>query len=196
MKPIHLNLASRPYRNYTPVNVVAGSMFVLTLVLAWFNLDTYLRYNVETKATRARIAELEAQTARERQLEESAQTRLASIDVKFLDEQTRFINAKLAERAFSWSALLDELESVLPQDVRLLSISPSIKDDGTIDLRLAFQSKVNEGMVTTINRMHQDPQFRNPFPHNESITEAGAWSFDLNVTFLPASPNAIREVKR
>lgn len=195
MKPIHLNLASRPYRDYTPVNVVAATMFLVTLVLAWFNLDTYLRYNVETKATRAKIAELEAQTARERQLEESAQTRLASIDVKFLDEQTRFINAKLAERAFSWSMLLDELESVLPQDVRLLTVSPSFRDDGMIDLALTFQSKVADGMITTINRMHRDPQFRDPFPHNESVTE-GVWSFNLNVRFLPPNPSAIREVKR
>jgi type IV pilus assembly protein PilN len=195
VKPIHLNLASRPYRDYTPVNIVAASMFVLTLVLAWFNLDTYLRYNVETKTTRAKIAELEAQEVREQQLEESAQTRLASVDVKFLDDQTKFINAKLAERAFSWSVLLDELESVLPQDVRLLSIGPSFKEDGTIDLGLSFQSKSGEGMINTINRMHRDPQFRNPFPHNESVTE-GTWSFNLTVTFVPPGPAAVREVKR
>lgn len=197
MKPIHLNLASRPYRNYTPVNVVAASMFVLTLILAWFNLDTYLRYKVETGATTAKIAEVQAQTAREKQLEESAQTRLASIDVKFLDDQTRFINTKLTERAFSWSALLDELESVLADDVRLLSIGPTFKPDGSINLALAFQSKSGDGMITTINRMHRDPQFFNPFPHNESV-DGGIWSFNMDVTFRPPGPTTIGalEVKK
>lgn len=188
MKPIHLNLASRPYRDYTPVTIVAASMFVLMLVLAWFNFDTWLRYNVETKNTRAKIAELEAQYAREKELEKSAQTRLASVDLAFLDEQTKFVNAKLIERAFSWSALLDELESVLDRDVRLLSVAPSFGDDNTINLTLAFQSKSGNGMINTINRMHADPQFHNPFPTNETVSPEGIYSFNLNVGYRPAVP--------
>ena len=194
MKPIHLNLASRPYRDYTPVNIVAAAMFVLTLVLAWFNIDTYLRYNVETRTTRAKIADLESQERREQQLLESAETRLASVDVKFLDDQTKFINAKLQERAFSWSMLLDELESVLPDDVRLLSVGPSFKPDGTINLGLALQSKSGDGMIRTINRMHRDPQFSNPFPSNESHAD-GIWSFGMNVTFRPKVPAIITAVE-
>lgn len=185
MKPIHLNLASRPYRDYTPVNLVAATMFVLMLVLAWFNIDTYIRYNVETKNTRAKIAQLEAQERREKELQKSAQTRLESIDVKYLDEQTRFINAKLAERAFSWSALLDELEAVLADDVRLMSVAPAFDKDGTIKLALAFQSKSTDGMITTINRMHRDPQFVNPFPSNETLIEPGLYSFGLSVIYRP-----------
>ena len=190
MKPIHLNLASRPYRDYTPVNIVAASMFVVMLVLAWFNFDTWLRYNVETKNTRAKIAELERQHAREKELEKSAQTRLASVDLAFLDEQTKFVNAKLVERAFSWSALLDELESVLASDVRLLSVAPAFDDDNSINLSLAFQSKSSNGMITTINRMHADPQFLNPFPSNESVSPEGIYSFNLSVGYRPAATPA------
>ena len=195
MKPIHLNLASRPYRDYTPVNLVAASMFVVMLVLAWFNIDTFVRYNVDTKNTRAKIAQLEAQQRREKELEASAQTRLGSIDVKFLDEQTRFINAKLAERAFSWSALLDELESILPPDVRLISVAPSFDKDGTVILSLSFQAKGNDGMIATINRMHRDPQFINPFPDNETIIEGGAYAFGLRVGYRPPAASAAVSVK-
>jgi type IV pilus assembly protein PilN len=187
VKPIHLNLAARPYRDYTPVNLVAAAMFVLMLVLAWFNIDTYIRYNVDTRNTRAKIAQLEAQERREKELEASAKTRLASIDVKYLDDQTRFINAKLAERAFSWSALLDELEAVLADDVRLIAVSPSFEKDGSIRLGLQFQSKSNDGMITTINRMHRDPQFLNPFPSSETMLEGGVYSFDLSVVYRPAA---------
>jgi hypothetical protein len=185
LKPIHLNLASRPYRDYTPVNIVAASMFVAMLVLAWFNFDTWLRYNVETQNTRAKIAELEAQYRKEKDLEKSAQTRLASVDLAFLDEQTKFVNAKLVERAFSWSALLDELESVLASDVRLLTVTPTFDADNSINLTLAFESKSSNGMINTINRMHADPQFHNPFPSNESVTPEGIYSFNLSVGYRP-----------
>lgn len=184
MKPLHLNLASRPYRDYTPVNLVAASMFVVMLVLAWFNIDTYIRYNVETRTTRAKIAQLEAQERREKELQAAAQTRLSSVDVKFLDEQTRFVNAKLAERSFSWSALLDELEAVLANDVRLISVSPSFDKNGNIQLALSFQSKTSDGIIRTINRMHSDPQFVNPFPHNDVMIDGG-YAFDLTVGYRP-----------
>lgn len=197
MKPIHLNLASRPYRDYRPVYAVVVLMSLLTAFLMLQNIETYYRYTHETQATRAKIADLEAQQRREKQLEESAQTRLQSIDLAFLDEQTRFVNAKLTERAFSWSTLLDELESVIAKDVRLLSISPSFADDGTIQLGLSFQAKTGEGMITTINRMHNDPQFVSPFPNNESVGEGGIYSFGLTVGYRPRPVGTtISEVKR
>ena len=184
MKPIHLNLASRPYRDYRPVYATVVLLSLLTAFLMLQNIETYYRYTHETKATRAKIAQLESQQRREKELEQSAQTRLKSIDLAYLDQQTRFVNAQLAQRAFSWSALLDELESVLADDVRLLSIAPSFDKDGSINLRLAFQSKTGEGMIETINRMHADPQFRSPFPGNESV-ENGVYSFDISVGYRP-----------
>lgn len=195
MKPIHLNLASRPYRDYLPVNLVAAAMFVLMLLLAWFNIDTAIRYRVETKNTRAKIAQLEAQQRREKELEAAAQHRLASIDVKFLDEQTRFINTKLAERAFSWSALLDDLESVIPKDVRLISVTPAFDKDGAIRLSLSFQSKVNDGLILTLNRMNSDPQFFHPFPDAESVAD-GIYSYNINVGYRPPVIPSLVPAKR
>lgn len=186
MKPIHLNLAARPYRDYRPVYAAVVVMSLLSAFLMLQNIETYYRYTHETSATRAKIADLEKQHEREKQLEQSAQTRLQSIDLAFLDEQTKFVNAKLAERAFSWSALLDELESVLDDDVRLLSVGPNFTQQG-IGLTLAFQAKTGEGMINTINRMHQDPQFVNPFPSNETIDPVtGMYSFSLSVGYRPS----------
>jgi hypothetical protein len=96
------------------------------------------------------------------------------------------VNAKLLERAFSWSALLDELESVIANDVRLLTVTPSFAQDGTINLSLAFEAKTGNGMITTINRMHGDPQFVNPFPSNETVSPEGVYSFNLTVGYRPA----------
>lgn len=185
MKPIHLNLASRPYRNYTPVNFVAGTMFGLMMVLAWFNVDTMLRYNVETKATRAKIAQIEAQTQKEREREQSVQQRLRSLDLARLDAQTKFINAKLAERAFSWSALLDQLESILADDVRLISVTPTFTKEGPIELNMQFESKSSDGMITTLNHMNENAHFRNPFPSTEAALVGGGFQFSITSEYLP-----------
>ena len=192
MKPIHLNLAARPYRDYRPVYAVVVVLSLLTAFLMLNNVETYYRYVHETQATRARIAQVEEQTRLEAQREEAARNRLKGLDLARLDEQTRFINAKLAERAFSWSRLLDELESILADDVRLLSVSPSFSDDGRIALGLSFQAKSADGMITTINRMNADPQFADAFPSTESKDDAGIYSFNLTAIYLPEQSGALK----
>lgn len=184
MKPIHLNLAARPYRDYRPVYAAVVLMSLLTAFLMLNNIDTYYRYIHETKATRGKIAEREAQAAQERSREAVSKRRLAQVDLGKLDDQTHFINAQLAERAFSWSVLLDDLENVLNEDVRLVSVAPSFAPDGSVKLTLAFETKSANGMIETMNRMHAHPKFQNPFPSNETKLDDGGYSFALGVDYL------------
>lgn len=195
MKPIHLNLASRPYRDYRPVYAVVVAMSLLAAFLMLNNVDTYFRYIRETQTTRAKTTQVEAEALRERERADAAQHRIRNLDLARLDRQTRFINAKLAERAFSWSILLDELESVVADDVRLVTVAPRFVDDGTINLSMSFQAKTGDGMLTTIRRMQNDPQFRNPFPSVESQVEGG-YEFQLNAIYLPPAVKSNDEVVR
>lgn len=189
MKPIHLNLASRPYRDYRPLYAVVVVMSLLTAFLMLKNIDTYYRYKRETKSTAGRIEQVEAAAEQERRREELVRHRLRTLDLERLDQQTRFINTKLEERSFSWSVLLDELESVLADDVRLITVAPAFTEEGYVELALQFHARTSNGMITTINRMNADPQFRSPFPTNESQIEGG-YAFHLDVQYLPPSAAA------
>ena len=195
MKPIHLNLASRPYRDYRPVYAVVVVLSLLTAFLMLNNIETYYRYIHETQATRAQISKVEEEARKERQHEDAAKQRLQGLDLKTLDQKTKFINAKLAERAFSWSGLLDELESILEEDVRLVSVAPSFTESGPIQLSLAFQAKTSNGMIQTIDRMHADPQFRDVFPSTESHNPDGTYSFQIVTKYLPAGTSSILQTK-
>jgi type IV pilus assembly protein PilN len=190
VKPLHLNLASRPYRDYRPVYATVVVMSLITAFLMLNNVETYYRYTRDTQSTRTKIATIEAQTAQEREREAAIQQRIKRLDLGRLAAQTKFVNTKLAERAFSWSMLLDELESVLDADVRLLSVSPRFDSDGKITLGLNFQSKSADGMIKTINRMNADPQFRNPFPNMQTENADGGFSFMLNVQYVPPPVSA------
>jgi hypothetical protein len=184
VKPLHLNLASRPYRDYRPVYAAVVAMSLVTAFLMLNNVETYYRYTRDTRSTRTKIASIEAQTQQERERERMVQQRTKGLDLARLGAQTAFVNAKLAERAFSWSTLLDELESVLADDVRLVSVAPTFSDSG-IQLSLDFVSKSANGMIKTINRMNADPQFLHPFPSSQSAVEGGGYSFSLTVQYVP-----------
>lgn len=185
MKPIHLNLAARPYRDYRPVYAVVVIVSLLTAFLMLNNIETFYRYTHETRSTRAKIAGLEANAQKERKKEQEVQQRLAGLDLARLDAQAKFVNAKLMERAFSWSLLLDELESILADDVRLISVSPSITPNEPVSLALSFESKSSDGMITTVKRMQNDPQFRNVFPPNETRNPAGIYLFTITAEYVP-----------
>jgi Tfp pilus assembly protein PilN len=185
VKPLHLNLASRPFRDYRPVYAAVVLMALLTAFLALNNVDTFLRYRTETKTTRANIAKLELQIADEQRRTETFAQRLRGVDLKLLASQTEFANAQLAERAFSWSELLDRLEKVLPNDVRLLSVNPSFDKDGLVHLSMTCITKTGEGLTATINRFNADPHFANAFPLNETA-EGTEYHFVLGVDYRPS----------
>lgn len=193
MKPLHLNLASRPYRDYRPLYAVVVALSLLIAFLALKNIETYYEYINATRNTRQRIEKLDAEAAQERRRLEVARNQVASVDVVTLDQQTRFINAKLAERTFSWSELLDHLENVLADDVRLKSIAPSFQKSGVITLEMQFEAKTADGMIETINAFNATPAFSNPFPSSESQTESNTYTFGLEVEYQPAKPKVIQQ---
>lgn len=185
MKPIHLNLAARPHRDYRPyvAAVVAGSLLIAYLTVT--NFDTWYRYRNETQTTRSKIEALDRQTIEEQRRADEVNQRLRSVDVKTLATQTQFANARIAERAFSWSELLDRLERVFPNNVRIDSISPSFAKSGLVHLTLQCVAKNGDGLVTTLDRFNRDGHFANAFPANEDHNET-EYKFNLGVDYRPS----------
>ena len=106
----------RPYRDYRPVYAVVVVTSLLIAFLMLNNIETYYRYVSETREhtdeDRSRSNPRREQEQRPRR---GSTTSCARSTSAALRQQTTFINAQLAERAFSWSELLDRLERVLPR---------------------------------------------------------------------------------
>ena len=185
MKPLHLNLASRPYRDYRPVYAVVVISSLLVAFMMLNNIDTYYRYIRDTKSTRNKITDLDSQTQQEQRQTAELTQRLRGFNVRLLSEQTQFANARLAERAFSWSELLDRLERVLPDDVRLESIAPNFSKDGYVHLVLAAVGKNSESMVHMLDRLNHDLRFNKAFPTSEDRGDSG-YRFGIGVDYRPS----------
>ena len=185
MKPLHLNLAGRPYRDYRPLYAVVVATSILIAIMLLNNIETGYRYVRDTRTTRDKIAQVDSQTDAENRRTEDAYQRLRGVNVKLLSDQAQFVNARLAERAFSWSELLDRLERVLPDDVRIESISPSFAKNGIVHLAMQGLAKNGDGMTRTIDRLNRDPHFASPFPTSENRTDRG-FEFGIGVDYRPS----------
>lgn len=190
MKTIHLNLAAKPYRDYRPVYVTVAAMGLVTLVLFGYNVVTGYEYLIETEHTRAEIADLDKETAGERDRSKELEARIAAIDVPTLAGRSQFINAQIRERAFSFSALLDDVEEVLPHDVKLLDLNPMFDDKGTIRLALSCAARKRDGMTELLDRLYEDDAFDNAFPRSERVENDGTIRFYVDVEYLPGAAEA------
>ena len=190
MRPLHANLAATPYRDYRPLYAVVVVVSVLIAFLMLNNIDTYYRYVRETRTTREQIARIESQVQSERRRADMATAQTKGMDLVTLGKQTKFINAQLAERAFSWSELLDRLEDVMPRDVRITSIAPSFTETGVVRLNLMCEAKTDTGMVSTITQFQKSPHFVNPFPTSEDGTGT-SWRFGMGVDYKPSIPRKV-----
>ena len=168
--------------------VVVSSLLIAFMMLN--NVDTYYRYISETKTTRAKNAQVERQTEDEQRRADGLSQRLRAVNVKLLAEQTQFVNARLAERAFSWSELLDRLERVMPSDVRIESIAPSFDRSGMVHLTLFAVAKDTNGMVNTLDRLNHDPHFARAFPTSENRSPNG-FQFGVGVDYRPSIARVI-----
>lgn len=185
MKALHLNLASRPYRNERPFIAVVVVSSLLIAFLTLMNFDSWYRYRKNTEKTRGDIATLEQRAEQERVRTEAVNQKIRGVDVKLLAKQTQFANTQLAQRAFSWSELLDHLERVLPDYVRIESISPSFSANGLVHLNLQCVGRDGDGLVNTMNRLNRNEHFSNPFPTNEDHTDKG-YRFNIGVDYRPS----------
>jgi Tfp pilus assembly protein PilN len=185
VKPLHLNLAGRPYRDYRPVYAVVVMASILIAIMLLNNIETGYRYARDTKTTRAKIEQIDAQAEAENRRTDEINQRLRTVNIKQLADQAQFVNARLAERAFSWSELLDRLERVLPDDVRIESVAPAFGKSGLVHLSIQAMAKNGQGMTHTIDRLNHDRHFANPFPTSEERTDKD-YRFGIGVDYRPS----------
>jgi type IV pilus assembly protein PilN len=192
VRTLHLNLASRPYRNYRPVWLVAAVLAVASAIFLVNNAQTAYHYFVNTKTTRGEIDRLQKESTEESRKAKQIQDQIRRFDRKALNSQSKFINAQIAERAFSWSELLDQLERVVPSDVRLVSLDPSISADGTTHLRMTCLAKSPSALPSLIQRLQGDPHFERPFPQSEVTREDGLQQFTIEADYRPGPRGLLR----
>jgi hypothetical protein len=184
VKPIHLNLAARPFRDYRPIYAVVVVVSLLIAFLALNNLDTYLRYVHDTRTTREEIASLQTQIQQEHRRADLATREIGTLDLVSLSKESKFVNTQLAQRAFSWSELLDRLEVVIPINARINSVTPQFAENGLVHLTLECEGKSRDTLLNTIINFQRDPHFSSPFPTHQDNNPAGI-RFGLGVDFRP-----------
>ena len=201
-----MNLARRPFANLRPLRRLGVALWVVGAAFAVIAGVLYWRSLFGIEGGRDTIAATERAAATERRRLAAAEAALAAIDLRRQNVEAAFLEARLRERTFGWSALFEHLGEVLPRHVRLRSLSPQAVDPGAVGARsrragsMAVGGRVqlqmtgvaadDKALTDLLDRLFASRWFVNPsLPIERS--EEGEIGFSLGVTYLPAGDGRV-----
>ena len=181
------NLASRPFLNTRPVWLLAAAATVLAIILAVFNVRFFLGSNrTVTTQMEQRDTLVDERSAVEQQIRTDLEA-LRRVPWRTLQSRVQATNLILEEHAFSWMQMLDDLERVLPWNVRLTRISPKVGPEG-VTLSLIAVSNTREAELQFLDNLLADPKFSRREPSSEKTpeeAEAAGYVMSLRVVYHP-----------
>jgi Tfp pilus assembly protein PilN len=135
-----LNLAQRPFRNERlPATGFAVAAAVLVGVTVWHAAVIRDLLPARTSERHRAVATLEAEAAK---LQAEARTLKPETPPAATLAQWTLVKDLVDRRAFSWTGLFARLEQLIPEGVRLTSISPSVsKGEVALDVTAAVRSR-------------------------------------------------------
>ena len=195
---LRTNLSTRPFYNERAVHVLAAVVALAVLaVTAWqaVRIVRLSRYKTDLNTAIRRD-----KNQAEYQIREAEQIRrgLNQKELALVAAAAKEANQLIEQRTFSWTALFNQLESNLPEDVMLTGVRPDFTKEGTIQVSLDMQGKTSDANDDFWDRLEKTGSFKNIQWSAVDVTEEGFHRIQMTADYLrgPTSvpPAAVKPV--
>jgi Tfp pilus assembly protein PilN len=181
---LRTNLSTRPFYNERGIHTGLALTALVVLVLTVLNLAQIITLTRKQSDlnTRAAVAE-----ARARDLLKNANTVRRGLNPKELEQVSgaaREANTLIAQRLFSWTDLLNRLETTLPDEVRVTSLRPVTDKDGVVTLSISAVGRRPEDIARFMENLEATGAFVDVFARDESSTDDGLIQTALEARYL------------
>jgi type IV pilus assembly protein PilN len=163
---IPINLASQPFRRDRALLVASGGLGVLLIVLLVFLLSLNRLESAQAAETGREIARLDsrirslsAQQAREDAI-------LRKPENAEVLERSLFLNALLYRKGISWTKIFADLETVVPYNVRIMAIRPSVAGPNQVLLDMTVGSETPAAVIDLLKNLERSPRFGQVYSHS------------------------------
>ena len=164
---IAINLATRPFVELRPLlarlRLVMAGLVLLALGLLFGLHALSRRAQVATEQMDALRAKTEV-FQRERLGNEAKMRQPQNRGVL---DRSQFLNALFARKSFSWTAVMMDLERVLPPGIQVTSIEPVISKEGDVSIRLRVSGD-RDRAVQLVRNLERTQRFVAPRLAGES----------------------------
>jgi type IV pilus assembly protein PilN len=165
---ISVNLATRPFVELRPL---FAQLRLAMIALALVAIGMGVMLHVET--ARARVAQaqmdaLKSQTAGYQNQLVANEARMRQPQNKTVLDRAQFLNRVFASKSFSWTAVMMDLENVLPAGVQVTSIEPLISKEGDVSIRMRVSGD-RDRAVELVRNLETSQRFLRPTLTSESL---------------------------
>jgi type IV pilus assembly protein PilN len=151
---VTLNLASHPYVELRPLYQrlrVVALLLLVTGVAFWWVLRTQQQRAAEAHARASTVDAAITQTHNQRQQAEASMRQPQNAAVL---AQAHFLNNLFLHKSFSWTAVMMDLEQVLPPGVQVLNIDPVVAKDGSVTIHMRVAGPRDKAVALVRNLEH------------------------------------------
>jgi type IV pilus assembly protein PilN len=164
---IAVNLATRPFVELRPLFArLRLAMAALALTAVAFGVVLHI-LNSHARADQAQMDALKAQTLAVQTERQTNETRMKEPQNQAILNRATFLNGLFARKSFSWTAVMMDLERVLPAGVQVTSIEPTITAEGDVNIRLHVTGQ-RELAVDLVRNLEHSQRFLAPRLNNET----------------------------
>jgi Tfp pilus assembly protein PilN len=155
---IRLNLATSPLENHR--RFALGAALVGTVALVVLVLLSWHVYSARRaeRALRAEIARLEKQTEQLRRQRRELEDYFNRAEIRKMRDRSGYLNGLIEQRSFPWTKIFAELEHILPDGVRVVSISPKMSE-GRIEVKLVVGATGDESKLKFLRALEASKEF-------------------------------------
>jgi len=158
---ITVNLATRPFVELRPFFLrLRLAMAALAVVAVALIVATHL-LQLRLDRAQAQMDALVAQTRALQQEKQSNERRMRQPANAEVLDRAHFLNALFLRKSFSWTAVMMDLETVLPSGVQVTSIEPQITADGQVVIRLRVSGD-RDRAVQLVRNLERSQRFLEP----------------------------------
>jgi hypothetical protein len=156
---IPINLASQPFRRDRAMLVASIAVSLLLSGTLFALISLAKADNLQLKDVRQEVSRLNDQVRRATAEQSQLDAVLRKPQNAEVLEQSVFLNALLLRKGISWTKIFADLERVVPYNVRIIQIRPSVSAQGQISLDLMVGADTNTAVIDLIRALDGNKLF-------------------------------------
>jgi Tfp pilus assembly protein PilN len=181
---IRNNLATSPVVNFSLYFIACLLLTAATIAFTIFNVSSIAGWYSQSRRLNSRIAEQRQRIGQLESRSAEAQGNIDRIKTKKFVHETQFFNDAIQQRVFSWTRLFDQFEKAFPENVRMISIYPTIKGN-RVNINMEVAGKSLRDNFELVQILQNSPIFNDVVFKGEKRDDSGIIYSQISLEYLP-----------
>ena len=182
MIKININLSTRPFVNNRKFFSIIAMLLLLLVGVSQWNVSRYRTAHSRREQIRRLLNEDKVRIEKLEKHQQEIMARLQRSDTSEFLDLVDYINRLIKQRTFSWTRLLNDLETLTPGNLQIVSIRPFVVGN-EIGIEITANGRSSQDYIEFISNLELSGKFYKINPIFEDIAKSpGLVGKLINVT--------------